>query len=86
MKFRAVLPNPVTLYFILLLHSLLDAPFLSQFIHYYGVLFKTFPFHLPGLFFVLNVAWVALGECLCLLLTLGIMGCERTKKEKMSKL
>jgi hypothetical protein len=34
------------------------------------------------LIFVPNVAWVSLGECRRLLLTLGMMGCVRTKKEK----
>jgi ubiquinone/menaquinone biosynthesis C-methylase UbiE len=44
---------------------------------------KLFPFHLPGLFFVLIVAWVSLlGECRRLLLSLGMMVCARTKKEK----
>jgi hypothetical protein len=43
---------------------------------------KLSPFHLQGLFFVLNVAWVSLGECRRLLLTLSIMSCAHTKKEK----
>jgi hypothetical protein len=82
-EFRAVLLNLVATIVYLVgafmqwtLHFCLNSFITRDF------LLRTFPLSSSKINLVLNIAWVSLGECQRLLLTLGMMSCARTKKRK----
>jgi hypothetical protein len=81
-KFRAVLPNLFAIVYLVgvfmqsTLHFCLNSFITRDF------LLTTFPLSSSKINLVLNIAWASLGECQCLLLTLGMMSCACTKKWK----